>query len=304
MNRFRYDSTTDLLGAHVSTRGGVCTIFERGREIGATALAFFSKNSNQWRAKPLSDEDCANFLELRQQAQIGPILIHAAYLINLAATHPEFHERSIEALTIELERAERLRVPSLVLHPGSHMGAGVAEGLDRVARSLDRIHRAIPDCPTITLLETSAGQGSSLGCRFEELGQILRIVDDPRRLGICFDTCHVFGAGYPLHTRDGYETTIEELDRHVGVEQVGAFHLNDSKRPLDSRVDRHQHIGEGEIGLDGFGFLLNDPRFAGLPKLLETPKTEPLISDRRNLATLRSLMARREPHSSDGSLTR
>src|SRR6202008_428356 len=165
-----------------------------------------------------------------------------------------------------------------------HMGAGANAAIDQIARSLDAIHAAIPDHRVVTLLETSAGQGSCVGCSFEELGQMLARIDDKRRAGICFDTCHVFAAGYDLRTRDGYDRAMDELERFVGIENVGAFHLNDSKKPLASRVDRHQHIGEGEIGLDAFGFLLNDARFARIPKVLETPKTIETESDRPKLA--------------------
>ncbi len=290
-SRFAFpDAPGDLLGAHVSTKGGVHNIFERGAEIGAGALAFFSKNSNQWKARPLTDGDCDQFIDLRGQAGMQPVVIHAAYLINLAAVNEEFLRKSIETMIVELERADRLGVHAVVLHPGAHMGAGVEAGLDSIARSLDEVHAALPQARAVTLLETSAGQGSSLGCSFAELGAILRRVDDPSRLGICFDTCHAFSAGYDLRTRDGYERVMDELEREVGAEHVGAFHLNDSKRDLGARVDRHEHIGKGFLGLDAFGLLVNDRRFAGIPKLIETPKTTPIESDRENLATLRSLL--------------
>jgi deoxyribonuclease-4 len=193
----------------------------------------------------------------------------------------------------ELDRAERLGIHAVVLHPGAHMGAGVDAGLDQIARSLDRVHAMIPNHKVVTLLETAAGQGSCLGCSFEELGRIIDLVDDKRRVGVCFDTCHVFAAGYDIRTRAGYRKTIDQLERHVGLDNVGAFHLNDSKKPLGSRVDRHQHIGEGEIGLDAFGYLLNDERFRYIPKVIETPKTVETESDRINLGKLRSLMTRR-----------
>lgn len=287
-DRFRFpDSAGDLIGAHLSTKGGLHTVFQRASTVNAGAIALFSKNSNQWKAKVLTDDDIRLFHETRG-ARRQPLLVHASYLINLA--NPIFRKKSRAAMIEELLRAERLGAGALVLHPGAHVGAGSKKGLDRIARSLDRIHAAIPGCSTITLLETAAGQGSCLGCSFEELGTIIRLVDDPSRVGICFDTCHVFSAGYELRTRDGYERTIEELDRHVGLDNVGAFHLNDSKKPLGSRVDRHQHIGKGELGLEPFRFLLNDPRFRGIPKLIETPKPHPFDDDIRNLQLLRSLI--------------
>jgi len=290
MTRFAFpDSHGDLLGAHISTKGGLHTVFDRATEIDASAIALFAKNSNQWKGKTMSDEDVALFGGKRT---VRPIVTHASYLINLATTNPEFHRKSIEAMIDELDRAERLGIHAVVLHPGAHLGAGIDAGIEQIARSLDQIHAAIPDHKVVTLLETAAGQGSCLGCTFEELGRIMALVDHKARVGVCFDTCHVFASGYELRNGDDYERTIEELDKHVGVANVGAFHLNDSKKPLGSRVDRHQHIGEGEIGVEAFRLLLNDERFRGIPKLLETPKPVEHESDRKNLTLLRSLLAR------------
>ncbi|HEY8131746.1 MAG TPA: deoxyribonuclease IV, partial [Thermoanaerobaculia bacterium] len=240
-----------------------------------------------WKGKELTNDDCALFARKRS---VKPVFTHTSYLINLATTNAEFHRKSIAAMIDELDRAERLGIRAVVLHPGAHMGAGAKAGIDQIARSLDQIHAAIPHHKVITLLETSAGQGSCVGCSFEELGQIIRSVDDRNRVGICFDTCHVFASGYDLRTRDAYERSIDDLERHVGVKNVGLFHLNDSKKPLGSRIDRHEHIGDGQLGLDAFRFLLNDERFRRIPKLLETPKKIEHESDRRNLATLRSLL--------------
>ena len=288
MSRFSFpDAPGDLIGAHISTQGGLCTVFERAAAIDASAVALFAKNGNQWKGKELTDEHCAAFAA---QRTVQPLLTHASYLINLSTTNPEFHRKSIAALIDELDRAERLGIHAVVLHPGAHLGAGSEAAIDQIARSLDAVHAAIPNHRVVTLLETGAGQGTCVGCTFEELGQMIARVDDKRRLGICFDTCHVFAAGYDLRTRDGYHRTIDEMQRHVGLDNVGAFHLNDSKRPLGSRVDRHQHIGEGELGLDAFRFLLNDPRFTRIPKVLETPKTVETESDRENLLKLRALI--------------
>ena len=294
MSRFAFpDAPGDLIGAHLSTRGGLHTVFERAAAIDASAIALFSKNGNQWKGKELTDADCAQFASLRT---VRPMLTHASYLINLSTTNPEFHRKSIAAMADELDRAERLGIHAVVLHPGAHMGAGADAAIDQIARSLDQVHALIPDHRVITLLETSAGQGTCVGCTFEELGRMIRLVDDKRRVGICFDTCHVFAAGYELRTRDAYERTIDEMLRHVGIDNVGAFHLNDSKKGLGSRVDRHQHIGEGELGLEPFRFLLNDPRFKRIPKVIETPKPVETESDRRNLATLRGLMVESRRH--------
>jgi deoxyribonuclease-4 len=290
MSRFTFpDSHGDLLGAHISTKGGLHTVFDRANEIDASAIALFAKNSNQWKGKTMTDGDIATFSGKRT---IRPVFTHASYLINLATTNPEFHRKSIEAMIDELDRAERLGIHAVVLHPGAHLGAGAAAGIEQIARSLDQIHAAIPNHKVVTLLETAAGQGSCIGCTFEELGTIIELVDDKKRVGICFDTCHVFASGYELRNRDDYERTIDALEQHAGIANVGAFHLNDSKKPLGSRVDRHQHIGDGEIGLDAFAFLLNDERFRGIPKLLETPKPVEHESDRKNLTLLRSLLSR------------
>ena len=289
MSRFTFpDSHGDLLGAHISTRGGLHTVFDRAAEISASAIALFAKNGNQWKGKAMTDEDIAVFSEKRT---VRPVFTHASYLINLATTNPEFHRKSIEAMIDELDRAERLGIHAVVLHPGAHMGAGVDAGIEQIARSLDQIHAAIPNHNVVTLLETAAGQGSCLGCTFEELGRIIALVDDRQRVGICFDTCHVFASGYEFRNRDDYERTIDALEADVGIANVGAFHLNDSKKPLGSRVDRHQHIGDGEIGVEAFRLLLNDERFRGIPKLLETPKPVEHESDRKNLTLLRGLLS-------------
>jgi deoxyribonuclease-4 len=288
MPRFRYsEKHGDLIGAHLSSKGGLHTVFERAAEVNATAIALFAKNSNQWKGKELTDDDCKLFAKKRF---VKPVFTHASYLINLATTNAEFHNKSIAAMIDELDRAERLGIRAVVLHPGAHMGAGADAGIEKIARSLDKVHAKIPNHKVVTLLETSAGQGSCVGCSFEELGKIIASVDDSKRVGICFDTCHVFASGYDLRTYDAYERSMEELDRSVGVKNVGLFHLNDSKKALGSRVDRHEHIGDGQLGLEAFRFLLNDERFRGIPKLLETPKKVEHESDRRNLATLRSLL--------------
>ncbi|HXH93314.1 MAG TPA: deoxyribonuclease IV [Thermoanaerobaculia bacterium] len=290
MSRLTFpDTHGDLLGAHISTKGGLHTVFERAGEINASAIALFAKNSNQWKGKTMSDDDVALFADKRN---LRPILTHASYLINLATTNAEFHRKSIDAMIDELDRAERLGIHAVVLHPGAHLGAGADAGVEQIARSLDQIHAAIPNHKVVTLLETAAGQGSCLGCTFDELGQIRARVDDKARVGICFDTCHVFASGYELRNRDDYERTIDSLVEHVGIDNVGAFHLNDSKKPLGSRVDRHENIGDGEIGVDAFAFLLNDKRFRGIPKVIETPKTVEHESDRKNLTLLRSLLSR------------
>ncbi len=288
MSRFTFpDAPGDLIGAHLSTKGGLHTVFERATAINATALAMFAKNSNQWKGKTLTADDVRTFNEKRH---IRPIVTHASYLINLATTNAEFHAKSIAAMIDELDRAEQLDAYGVVLHPGAHLGAGAEAGLDQIARSLDQIHAALPNHRVVTLLETAAGQGTCLGCTFEELGRVMTLVDDRKRVGVCVDTCHIFAAGYDIRTRNGYDRAMDEMEKHVGAENIGAFHINDSKKGVGSRVDRHEHIGKGELGLDAFAFVLNDPRFARVPKLIETPKTVEDVSDRKNLKLLRSLI--------------
>lgn len=290
MSRFAFpDAPGDLIGAHISTRGGLHTVFERASLIDASALAMFAKNSNQWKGKTMTNEDCAAFAS---QRTVAPIVTHASYLINLATTNREFHRKSLDAMADELDRAERLGIHAVVLHPGAHLGEGPKKAIDQIARSFDRIHRKLKKHRVVTLLETAAGQGSCVGCTFEELGRMRALVDDSDRVGICVDTCHIFAAGYDIRTEEGYARMVEEIDEAVGIANVGAFHLNDSKKPLGSRVDRHEHIGRGELGLEPFRMLLNDARFARIPKLLETPKTVEHESDRENLRLLRSLVTR------------
>jgi deoxyribonuclease IV len=287
MSRFSFPTAPgDLLGAHISTKGGLPTAFARAAAIDASAMAVWAKNSNQWVNKPYTPELRAEFAARRN---VAPVITHASYLINLATTNDTFHRKAVAGLIDELDRAEQLGLHAVVLHPGAHMGAGVRAGLDQIARSLDAIHAAT-SFRAATLLETAAGQGSCVGCTFQELGHIIGAVDDKSRVGICIDTCHVFAAGYDIRSRDGWERLVDEVERYVGIGNVGAFHLNDSKKPLGSRVDRHEHIGQGAIGRDAFAHVVNDPRFRRIPKVLETPKDVEHESDRKNLATLRALL--------------
>lgn len=290
MTSLRIRTTADLLGAHVSTAGGVETAFERAEKIGATAIAIFSKNSNQWMAKPLAKGTVEAFRTAWESSRVKAVIAHASYLINLGTPDDGLWKKSIDAMIVELERAELLGIHAVVLHPGAHLGAGIDFGVARVAKALDVIHEAIPDCRLVTLLETSAGQGSSLGCTFDELGRMIEATRDKGRVGICLDTCHVFAAGYDIRTKQGYEATVRELLRSVPRKLIGAVHLNDSKRELGSRVDRHELIGQGRIGPKAFELLLNDPVFRGIPKVLETPKITEFGSDIEGLELLRSMV--------------
>ena len=279
------------LGAHESISGGLHQAFDRGESAGCESLQIWVKNSRQWSAPPLDDDAMQQFQEARQRTGIGPVIAHAAYLINIASPKPELYEKSIRSLTEEVERCEALDVPYLVLHPGSHTGAGVEAGLARVAEALGEIHTATPGYRTQILLETTAGQGTNLGAEFEHLAYLLNETAQGERLGICLDTCHVFTAGYELRTPEGYEETMTTFDRVIGLDRLRAIHLNDSKYPFDSRRDRHEHVGKGYLGEESFRHILNDARLNGLPGLLETPKSKDLHEDRENLAVLRALVA-------------
>jgi len=273
------------LGAHMSIAGGVDRALERATSIGCTAVQIFLKNNMQWAGKPFTPDEVTRF----RQSNTLAVIAHSGYLVNLGATNPVFLRRSIAAMVDEIERADVLGVPCIVMHPGAHMGAGETAGLERIAASLDAVFAATPRSKARIALETTAGQGTCLGYRFAHLGELFQRVKKPKRLAVCVDTCHVFAAGYDIRTPKGYAAMVQELDAAVGVEQVVAFHLNDSKTPLGSRVDRHDHIGKGHIGLAGFHHVLRDRRWRDLPMVLETPKSADLHEDVENLRALQSL---------------
>jgi len=277
-------------GAHMSIAGGVARAFARGRQVGCETMQIFCKNERQWEARPLSDEEVAAFHAEHARSRIDPVFAHAAYLINLASPDATRWERSIAACADELERCARLGVPYLVLHPGSHMGSGEEAGLARVAAALNRLFAAGAGDATVVLLETTAGQGTALGHRFEHLARLCELSDCEQRLGICVDTCHIFAAGYDIRSPETYGNTFAALDRLIGLDRVRCFHLNDSQRELGSKVDRHTHIGQGCIGLEAFRLLVNDLRFRNVPMILETPKGEDMAEDVKNLTLLRSLL--------------
>jgi deoxyribonuclease-4 len=283
----------------MSIAGGVHRAVERAEQVEATALQLFVKSSRQWTAKPLEPADVRTFRRRARQCGIAPYtLAHAGYLINLASPDDELWRRSLAAFQDEIDRCAVLGVPYLVVHPGAHVGAGERAGIERVARALRRAlgkrrARCRGDRAVRVLLETTAGQGTNLGSRFEDLARILDRSAVAEHLGVCFDTCHVLAAGYDIRTDRGCRETIATLDRIVGLERLRAFHLNDSKFGPGSRRDRHEHIGRGEVGLEAFRRILNDRRFRDLPMVLETPKGEDLAEDRENLAVLRSLVGRK-----------
>jgi deoxyribonuclease-4 len=275
-----------LLGAHEGIAGGVSTAFSRAEADGADCLQIFTRNARGWAAKPLEDGEVARFRDEAKRTKL-PTAAHSSYLINCCSQDGEIRRKSWEGLADELGRCETLRIPSLVFHPGAHDDE--AEGIRLVAEAIERAVDAVPGKSRL-LVETTAGQGSSLGWRFEQVAAIRAAVPAAhrKRVGVCVDTCHVFAAGYDLTTAAGYERTIAELDGVIGLEHVRAFHLNDSKKPLGCRVDRHEHIGEGAMGLAPFRFLVNDARFAELPGFVETESRW-----KENIEVLRGLVSRR-----------
>lgn len=283
-----------LIGAHESIAGGVHTAFERAERSACRTMQVFTKNSNQWRAKPLAAEDIANYKTAASKSTVSPVIAHDSYLINLCAIDAAILTKSREGYLDELQRCELLGIPYLNFHPGAHMGKGEEEGIKRIAESLDWAHEKSKGFQVLSVLETTAGQGTVVGYRFEQLQKIIERVDDPSRMAVCIDTCHIFAAGYDISSRKGYEQTMSEFDAIIGMGRLVAIHVNDSKKPLGSKVDRHEHIGKGAIGEAGFQFLMQDERLVKIPKILETPKGEDLREDIENLALLRTLATRRQ----------
>jgi len=279
-------------GSHMSMAGGHHHAVRSAHRVGFSTVQVFTKSNNQWKAKPLTEADVSAFRDALAETGVSDPVGHNSYLINMASPDDALWNKSIDAMTYEVERGEALGLTDLVAHPGAHVGSGEEVGLARIASALDEIHRRTSGVKMRIALETTAGQGSNLGHRFEHLGAIFGRVAAPDRLGVCVDTCHVFAAGYPLGTLKDYNQTIGDLDAAVGLGRVTVWHVNDSMKGLGSRVDRHAGIGLGEIGLAAFGFLVNDHRFFGLPMILETPKGDDGSDhlDAQNLRTLRDLI--------------
>ena len=280
--------TEPLLGSHMSIAGGTHLALERAEHAGCQVIQIFVKNNNRWVGKPISEEEAETFQKSWERSAIQEVVAHDCYLINLASPLDEMWQRSIDALIDELERCDRLGLSYLVTHPGSHMGRGEEQGVRRIARAIDQIHQK--DWKVRIALETTAGQGTSVGYRFEHLRDIIGAVRQPDRLAVCMDTCHIFAAGYDIREEEDYQKTMESFDQTVGLDKLRIFHFNDSKRGWGSRVDRHEHIGRGEIGTSAFASILNDERLTGVPKILETPKGKTHREDKRNLKVLRSLI--------------
>ncbi|MCK4621518.1 MAG: deoxyribonuclease IV [Desulfuromonadales bacterium] len=279
-----------LIGVHVSIAGGIEKAIRRGEEIGCTAIQIFTRNASRWQAKPLATDSVAAFQQARSASRIKYISAHDSYLINLASPEVELRKKSIETFVDEMVRCDQLGIEDLVMHPGAHMGKGTAAGLATLTESFRSVFAQAPGGVRV-LVENTAGQGTCLGARLEELAEILDRVPQ-ENFAICFDTCHAFAAGYDLRTVEGYAAVMDEFDRLLGVERLALFHLNDSKKPLGSRVDRHDHIGKGQIGPVGFQALMQDVRFAGIAKIIETPGGENHCYDLENLGLLRRMAGR------------
>jgi len=284
----------DLLGAHMSIAGGVYRSVGRATEVGCRVLQIFVKNASQWKGKELSEDEVGEFQRQYRDSGLESVVGHDSYLINLASPDPDLWERSVAAFVDEMERSDRLGLDYLVTHPGAHMGEGESDGVDRVVAAFDEIFNRLGGTAVKVAVETTAGQGTTLGHRFEHLRDILAGCAQPQRMAVCLDTCHVFAAGYELRSSEGCEATFEEFDRVIGLDQLRVLHVNDSKREFGSRVDRHDHIGDGQIGLDGFSWIMNNSILSSIPKILETPKGKDGEYDRRNLAMLRSLVNRND----------
>lgn len=278
-----------LIGAHISIAGGLYQAPLRGQEIGCTAIQIFTKNQVQWESRPITQQEIQQYQKSLMNSSIRSVVAHNSYLINLSSPDQNLLKKSRLAFLDEMDRAESLGIPFLIFHPGSHKSAGEDLGLKLIAESIDYVHHQRPDYKIKLLLETTAGQGTNLGYHFEQLKQIIEMVNQPDRVGVCLDTCHIFAAGYDIRTQASYEQTFEKFDQVIGLEKLCAIHLNDSQKELGSRVDRHEALGQGQIGLEGFRLIMNDSRFIYIPKLLEIPGK--MIKFKENLELLIRLMA-------------
>ena len=290
------DSSMPLFGAHMSSAGGCHNALIAAQQHDFDTVQLFTKNNNQWGAKELSAQDIEQFHGTLKTTKLKYPTAHDSYLINLASPDPVLYKRSLEAFITEVLRADSLGLSYLVMHPGTPTDGDNDAGIQRIVQALDEVHARCQPCRVKILLETTAGQGKSLGWRFEQLAAILDSVKQSRRLGVCLDTCHVFAAGYALAPARDYQNTMQAFDRLIGLSRLKVFHLNDSKKPLGSRVDRHEHIGKGHLGLEPFRLLINDPRFRKVPMIMETPKEGPNDEDMdvENLDTLRALVGKKK----------
>jgi deoxyribonuclease-4 len=279
-----------LLGAHTSISGGVSKAVDLADKLGFTAMQIFTKNNNRWFQKKLDEKEISSFKSKLKKSNIKFAVSHDSYLINLCATNRTILEKSREAFLDELERCELLGISHLNFHPGAHLGAGEKDGIKRIAESLNIVHEQTKGYSVNSMLETTAGQGTTIGYSFEQLREIIDRVEDKDRMTICIDTAHIFAAGYNIKESTSYKNVIKDFDEIIGLERLKCFHINDSKKELGSRVDRHEHIGKGFIGREGFTHIMNDSKLVKIPKILETPKGKEQLEDLENLSVLKSLI--------------
>ncbi len=279
-----------LLGAHTSASGGVSKSIDLAEKLGFTAMQIFTKNNNRWFQKPLEEKEIESFKRKIRNSDIQFVVSHDSYLINLCAVKKEILKKSREAFLNELERCEQLGIPYLNFHPGAHLGVGEKEGIKLIAESLNVVHEKTKDFKVSSMLESTAGQGTSIGYRFEQLQEIIDLVENKDRMSVCIDTAHVFAAGYDIREFPPYNNMIEEFDNIIGLDKLKCFHMNDSKKELGSRIDRHEHIGKGCIGIESFSNIMNDERLVHIPKILETPKGKEQLEDLENLKVLKNLI--------------
>ncbi len=279
-----------LFGAHESISGGVFNAIIHGQTATCDTVQIFNKSNAQWRAAALKDAELKKYFDLQKETGITVSTSHASYLINLASPNKELEDKSIAGIKLEMERCEILKIPSLVFHPGSHVGEGEEKGMNQISKNINKLFGMLKDNNVMLLLEVTAGQGSNLGYKFEQIAYMISKVENKKKVGVCFDTCHVFASGYPLSDPADYKKTMKAFDDIIGIDRIQIIHMNDSKGDLGSKKDRHEHIGKGKIGLEGFRNIINDSRLAKIPKILETPKEEDLKEDIQNLKVLRSLV--------------
>ncbi len=277
-----------LIGAHMSIAGGVFNAIAFGVEMDCATIQLFTKSNNQWKAKILTDEEVEQYFKDREKAAINPVVAHTSYLINIASPKEDIYKKSVESLIEEIERCDLLGIDDLVMHPGSYLDTTEEIGIKKIIDTLNDIFEKTHQLKARIALETTAGQGTNLGYKFEQLAEMIDGIENKERISVCMDTCHIFAAGYDIRDKKSYEKTIKQFDNIIGLSYLRAMHLNDSKMEFGKKRDRHEHLGEGYIGADAFKFIMQDERLNNIPKLLETPKERDGINmDKVNLALLR-----------------
>ncbi len=279
-----------LFGAHESISGGVFNAIERGKTATCDTIQMFNKSNSQWRAKKLEQSELDKYFEMIEETGVTVSTSHSSYLINIASPDKELNEKSYKSLKEEMERCQTLKIPNLVMHPGSHVGTGEDGGIKRIVKTLSRLFKELNNNNVWLLLETTAGQGSHLGYTFEQIAEMIDGVKKQDQIGVCLDTCHIFAAGYPISDPKEYKQTMKKFDDIIGIDKLKIIHMNDSKKEFGSRRDRHEHIGKGHIGIEAFRNIVNDKKLKNIPMILETPKEEELKEDIENLKVLRSLV--------------